>query len=122
MEAATDTTSAWYRDCDGSENADMCSYDYGRVSFNGNIHYNVQLGTHYFLVQQIWVVGTSGSSSACALGVNAPYVKPTDVTTNYAQAVVIVGSVAGAVGAVMLAGIACYCWRGKTYDSVIADT
>ena len=70
MEVVSDANQdGWWRDCDGQENCDLCSWTYANIyqSSDGS-HYNVQFGENKFLIQANWVyrpgtatsVGTSG--------------------------------------------------------------
>ena len=63
---------AWY-DSTGAENADKCAHTYGVSSTLGAAHYNVQLGSLYYLIQQNWlennIVTSTGNSSGTACSV-----------------------------------------------------
>jgi len=64
VESATDPIgNAWYRDSDHYENADMCSWLFGPVQKISNYNSNVQLGSKYFLIQQVFDLKTG----RCAL-------------------------------------------------------
>ena len=69
FEAATDSWRGWYRNCDGKENGDLCAYNYGQMHFDGIKHFNLQLGSNFFIVQQMWSVDPAiTSDSRCVLG------------------------------------------------------
>ena len=64
VEAVTDLDGGgWWRDCDGNENADICSwtFDVIKQSSDGS-HYNVEFSTGKFLIQTNWAYKPSGVS------------------------------------------------------------
>ena len=45
----------WWRDCDGNENADICSWTFDVIhQSNDGTHYNVEFSTGKFLIQSNW--------------------------------------------------------------------
>jgi hypothetical protein len=60
-EALSNTYGAWFRSCDGYENADICNNNYGIISVSGDsisnnkINYNLQLNGNNYLVQHNWL-------------------------------------------------------------------
>lgn len=74
-EAVTDPYGdAWYRGCDGEENADICKWTFATIyqSPDGS-HYNVQQGPYKFLIQANWVIKAPPGVSGCVVD---PNVKP----------------------------------------------
>jgi len=64
--------SGWF-DAKGAESADKCQKTYGTSYLVGGAHYNVQLGSLKYLIQQNWlennIVTTTGTSSGTACSV-----------------------------------------------------
>ena len=78
-EALTNTYGAYYRSCDGYENADLCNYNFGIVSvsgstFSGNkVNYNMILNNTKYLVQHNWLRANPyySGTEKCAISADA---------------------------------------------------
>lgn len=80
FEAVTDAQGGgWFRDCDGQENGDLCQMQLGQVkTLPGGGNYNVQAGTHYFLVQAMYW----NTEAVCTLQIMSNWTRPPSVNTD----------------------------------------
>jgi hypothetical protein len=58
---------AWYRNGTGDEVGDLCSWNFGAWKNYLGVNFNIQLGSHYYLLQQNYF-GTNRSGNTYTNG------------------------------------------------------